>query len=203
MIELVIRRLIDFGIEEIVVNTHYLARQVEDYFAVNNFGVKISLSFEEEILGTGGGIKNAGRILKDTDNFIVHNVDVLSDIDFVKMAEFHSQNGALATLAVKRRDTTRPLIIDDSNFIVGRKSPERAFRYRKPQGSENAVGFCGIHIISSQIFVYFEEKGVFDIFTTYFRLISENRKIMAFDTGDSVWKDLGKTDKNILETDFH
>ncbi len=198
MIEIVIRRLVDFGIKEIVINTHYFAEQIESYFKENDFGVKITLSYEKEILGTGGGIKNAEKFLKSEDAFIVHNVDVHSDIDFRKMAEFHFRESAFATLAVKKRETTRPLLIDNSNHITGRKSPENIFRYRIAEGTENAVGFCGIHIISGQIFDYFNEYGFFDIFTAYFRLISEHKNIIGFDTGNCLWKDLGKSDDQLF-----
>lgn len=194
MIEFVINRLVDFGIREIVINTHYLAEQMETYFVENDFGVKITLCYEKEILGTGGGIRNAEKFLKPEDAFIVHNVDVLSDIDFGKMADFHFQKSAFATLAVMKRETTRPLLIDNSNHIIGRKSSEKNFRYRAAEGAEQPVGFCGIHIISGKIFDNFDEYGFFDIFTTYFRLISDHKNIIGFDAEGRIWKDLGKPD---------
>lgn len=197
MIERVIRSLADFGIKEIVVNTHYLSEQVEKYFSESNLGVKIYISYEKEILGTGGGIKNAERFLKNTEAFIVYNVDVLSEINFEELVNFHYHNSALATLAVKKRETKRPLIIDEANYLIGRISPEKSFRYRNPEGKETLAGFCGIHVISASIFKNFTETGFFDIFTTYFRLIEENKKILAFDSGSSYWKDLGTFDKNI------
>jgi len=200
MIEMVIRRLADYGINEIVVNTHYLSEQVEKYFTVNNFGVKIFLLHEDEILGTGGGIKNAESLLKDSGAFIVHNVDVLSEINFEELVKFHFQNSALASLAVKRRYTKRPLIVDSAGNVIGRESPEKSFRYRNPEGAESLVGFCGIHIISSSIFKNFTETGFFDIFTAYFRLISQNKKILAYDAGNSPWKDIGTIDKYIQTT---
>ena len=197
MIEPVIRRLVEYGIREIVVNTHYLSKQVEEYFAENDFGVKIFLSYEKEILGTGGGIKNAGKLLKDSDAFIVHNVDVSSEINLKELVEFHFRNSAFATLAVKRRDTRRPLVIDKQGNLIGRKSPEKTYRYRKSEGTESLAGFCGIHVISSSIFNCLSEEGFFDIFTAYFRLIKEQKRILAFDTGSSLWNDLGTLDKNI------
>ena len=197
MIEPIIKRLVNFGISEIVINTHYLSQQVGKYFAGKHFGVKIFLSFENDILGTGGGIKNAEQFLKGTEAFIVHNVDVFSEINFEELVNFHFQNTALATLAVKRRKTKRPLIIDGANNVIGRKSPEKSYRYSKPVGKESLVGFCGIHIISPLIFKNFIETGFFDIFTAYFRLIGEHKRIIAFDTGKSPWKDIGTFDINI------
>jgi len=197
MIEMVIRRLADYGINEIVINTHYLSEQVEKYFTENSFGVKIFLLHENKILGTGGGIKNAESFLKDTGAFIVHNVDVSSEINFEELLKFHFQNKALATLAVKKRKTKRPLIVDQVGNVIGRVLPDKSFRYRKPEGSEFLVGFCGIHVISSSIFKNFTETGLFDVFTAYFRLIEQHNRILAFDIAGSLWEDLGTLDEDI------
>ena len=199
MIKIVIDRLIDYGCKEIIVNTHYLCEQVENYFEANKFKAEIILSHEKEILGTGGGIKHAERYLNDASSIIVHNVDVMSDIDFDELAEYYFQKTPLAVLAVKNRDTKRPLIIDDSGNLIGRKSAEKIFRYRKPEGKEKSVGFCGIHILSSGIFKNFSESGFFDIFTAYFTFLEQNKQILAFDIGGKNWTDLGSYN-NLLHT---
>jgi NDP-sugar pyrophosphorylase family protein len=197
MIETVIKHLAKYGINEIAVNAHYMPELIERYFKENDFGVKIVIFHEKEILGTGGGIKNASLFFKDTDSFIVHNVDVMSEINLNELVNFHIQNQSLASLAVKKRKTSRPLIIDSEGNITGRKSPEKYFRYRESAGSEYLAGFCGIHVIKTEIFENLKETGFFDIFTSYFRLISKNQKILAFDCGDTGWSDLGTLDKNI------
>src|SRR5436309_1399840 len=88
MIEFVLKKLIEIGIKEIVINTHHFAEQIEKYFTENNFPVKINFVYEKKILGTGGGIKNASRYLKDTDDFLIHNVDILSDVDLIALYDF-------------------------------------------------------------------------------------------------------------------
>jgi len=191
MIENVIKKLAASGIKEIVVNAHHFASQLEKYFSDNDFGVRIHLICEKEILGTGGGIKNASAFLKDTPSFVVHNVDVLCDLDVQTMYCFHLDNSAFATLAIQDRRTSRPLLIDGQSNIIGRKSKDNYFRYRKPAGEEKTTSFLGIHIISSAIFQHFTEQGFFDIFTSYFHLISEGRKIIGYDIGEKKWSDLG------------
>lgn len=195
MIELVLRRLILFGIEEVVVNTYHLAEQIEKYFSKNNFPVKINLIRENIILGTGGGIKNAAPYLKNTENFLVHNVDVLSDIDIAKLYNFHLKKSAFVSLSVQNRKTSRPLLIDKSNYITGKIFEGQSLHYREPHQSERSVNFCGIHIISSEIFNYFSDEKFFDIFTTYFNLIKMGKKIMGCDSGNVMWKDLGKKEE--------
>lgn len=191
MIANVIERLISFGINEFVINCHHHAEQIVDYFNTNRFDARIQLVIEEEILGTGGGIKNAGSYLKDTGDFLVHNADVISSIDVQSMYEYHKKYNAYATLALQNRDASRPLIIDDEINIIGRKSANGFLKYKEPDGKEKLIGFCGVHFISSQIFSDFRENGFFDIFTEYFRLISEGKKIIGYDVKGSKWKDLG------------
>lgn len=196
MIEYAIKRLVDFGVNSIVVNTHHLANLMEDYFSKKNFGVEIKLIYEKEILGTGGGIKNASQYLKDSGSFIVHNVDVISKIELKGMSDFHNSNSPIVTLAVKKRETKRPLIFDEEMNLVGRLSENKSYRYREPVGREKYFGFCGIHILSSEIFNLIEEEGFFDIFTLYFRLVS-SKKIISYDVNKSFWEDVGKLDNTI------
>jgi NDP-sugar pyrophosphorylase family protein len=191
MIKLVLARLISWGIEEVVINTHHFHDQIKEYFSQNDFGIKINLIRERIILGTGGGIKNARKYLEDSDFFLVHNVDVLCDLEMKEMLNFHTARSPIATLAVKTRNTSRPLLIDEKMNITGREAAEKNYRYAAPAGNERRIGFCGIHIISSEIFSNLTEDGFFDIFTAYFRLIREEKHIVGYDIRDSFWKDLG------------
>jgi NDP-sugar pyrophosphorylase family protein len=101
------------------------------------------------------------------------------------------KNQPLATLAIQRRDTSRPLIFDKDSFLVGRLIDSVEKKYKIHDGKSFLAGFCGVHIISSQIFNHFKESGTFDIFTTYFRLISEKINIIGYDIGNLPWNDVG------------
>lgn len=190
MIKIVLEKLIEYGIKEVVINTHHHAEQMENYFKGNDFGIKVHLLFEDVILGTGGGIKNARVYLESSDDFLVHNVDVISDLDLYDFYKYHIANSSLATLALKKRDTSKPLIIDENMFIVGRKNGADLITYTEAKGNISEIGFCGIHIISSKIFSHFSEEGFYDIFTTYFRLIKEGINIIGYDIGNKSWYDL-------------
>lgn len=194
MIVHVLNRLIDAGIKEVVINVHHLADQVEDYFKNNDFPLTINLVHEKEILGTGGGIKNASAFLKDEENFLVHNVDVMSDIDLKRLYAFHLNNGALASLSVQERSTSRPILMDEKNYITGRVSGGKIIRHSEPHGKDSPIAFCGIHIISSEIFSRFPEDRVFDIFTAYFDLIKKGKKILGCNSENAAWRDLGNFD---------
>jgi mannose-1-phosphate guanylyltransferase len=191
MIEIVLKKLISAGIKEVIINTHHFSEQINKYFSDRAFPLRIQLVQEEEILGTGGGIKNAAPYLKDAENFLVHNVDVLSEIDIIKLYDFHLKESAFVSLSVQNRKTSRPLLIDENNYIIGRVSRGQHLRYKTPHGSDKEVAFSGIHVISCEIFNYFPQEKFFDIFAVYFDLIKANKKIIGCDSGNVTWRDLG------------
>jgi NDP-sugar pyrophosphorylase family protein len=192
MIKIVLDKLIKFGINEVIINTHYLSEQIVKYFEMNDFAVKVNLIYEPEILGTGGGILNAAPYFKNENDILIYNVDVSSDIDLNVMYEFHKNENSVATLAVQKRKTTRPLLIDEGKNLVGRQSGEKIYLYKENAENWVQVGFCGIHIISTKLFSLFNKQGFFDIFTTYFRLIEDGWLIKGFQSDNYSWFDMGK-----------
>src|ERR1700716_1061052 len=105
LLEITLARLRTFGIREVIVNVHHFADQIVDYLKANaNFGMRIEISREEVLLDTGGGLKKAAWFfLEDATSadepFLLHNVDVISTIDFSSMVRLHGANQVLATLA--------------------------------------------------------------------------------------------------------
>ena len=111
LLEITLARLAVYGVREVIINVHHFADLIIEYLeAHHHFGMRIEISREEALLDTGGGLKKATHFfLEDAQRpgepFIVHNVDVISTIDLGRMVQFHTQNQALATLAVKDRET--------------------------------------------------------------------------------------------------
>src|ERR1700685_1486169 len=116
LLEITLRRLQQFEIREVIVNVHHFADMVVEYLKKNdNFGMQIEISREDVLLDTGGGLKKAAWFFEGSDEpFILHNVDVISTIDLHRMMQFHAEHQALATLAVKDRETSRYLLFDES-----------------------------------------------------------------------------------------
>jgi NDP-sugar pyrophosphorylase family protein len=189
LLAITLQRLKSFGVDEVIVNTHHYAEMVAEYLETqHNFGMRIEISREHELLDTGGGLKKAGWFFLERrdEPFIVHNVDVLSTIDLNRMLEFHQANGALATLAVQKRATARPLLFDEQGRLHGRGEP-----LGQSSGFE-PFAFAGIHVVSPRIFAQLSEQGPFSIIDAYIRLAARNEKILAFRADSAYWRDLGR-----------
>ena len=197
LLEITLSRLRAVGVREVIINVHHFADMILEYLKTNdNFGMRIEVSREEVLLDTGGGLKNAAYFfLEDSTRFekpfIVHNVDVISTIDLRRMVEFHSENQALATVAVKDRKTTRYLLFDEQLQLCGRQLDEKAELVRSSQKTQ-ALAFSGIHVVSPRLFGMMNEEGVFPIVSTYLRLAALGEKIIAFRSDKYYWRDLGR-----------
>jgi NDP-sugar pyrophosphorylase family protein len=199
MLEIALCRLRAFGLHEVIVNTHHYAEAILAYLQANhNFGMRIDVSAETILLDTGGGLKNAASFFLNAagsphEPFLVHNVDVLSTIDLDRMLRFHTEQGALATLAVQDRRTSRYLLFDERGELCGRRAEcDEKTELVRPTGEARALAFSGIHIISTDLFAKMEEEGSFSIISTYLRLASLGERIVAFPANEYYWRDLGR-----------
>jgi len=122
MLEHVILKLKAFGFTEIVINIHHFGEQILEFLKVNdNFGLTIHISDERDVLlDTGGGIRKASSFFENSDEpFLVHNVDILSNVDLKELYDYHLQTDGLATLLVSQRKTSRYLLLDAEKRLCG------------------------------------------------------------------------------------
>ncbi len=195
LLELTLMRLRDFGIHEVIINTHHFADQVAEYLRVHqNFGMHIEISYEEVLLDTGGGIKRAAHFFLGSDEpFLVHNVDVISTIDISRMIQFHMERNALGTLAVQDRPTSRYLLFDENDELCGRRAGLTGeTELVRPVKEQHALAFSGIHILSPRIFSLLNEDGAFSIIPAYLRLAAQKERLFAFRADQYYWRDLGR-----------
>jgi len=199
LLEITLTRLRSFGVTEAIVNVHHFPDMMVDYLkAHNNFGVRIEISREDLLLDTGGGLKKAAWFFlqgEDTgaEPFLLHNVDVISSIDLGRMIRVHQESRSLATLAVRKRESSRQLLFDERGQLCGRRSG----RDREPEtvrdaGKLEPLAFSGIHVISPRLLPMMTEDGVFSIIDTYLRLASQEERVSAFRADEYYWRDLGK-----------
>lgn len=197
LLEITLRRLASFGVREVIVNVHHFADLVADYLKQNdNFGLRIEISREDVLLDTGGGLKKAAWFfLRDGESnqpFILHNVDVISTIDLSAMVRCHRESRALATLAVQDRTTSRYLLFDTHDRLCGRRTGDGQDEIIQRSVGLTPSAFCGVHVISPELFSKMAENGAFSIIATYLRLAGEGEKILACRVDDAYWRDLGK-----------
>lgn len=199
MLEHVIGKLKAAGFDEIVINVHHFAYQIIDFLKEkDNFGIQIWISDEtEELLDTGGGIKKAAHFFDEP--FLVHNADILSNVDLRALYEHHLSSGNDATLLVSPRKTVRYLLFDEGNRLCGwinkdtlQTKPE-GFIYQPEIQKEYAFG--GIHIISPTLFKHMGDEwtGKFSIMDFYLQTCKKAR-LGGYAKEDLQLIDIGKPD---------
>lgn len=156
LLEHVILKLKSAGFEEIIVNVHHFPDQIIDFLKVNNnFGIRIEVSDERDLLlDTGGGIRKAAWFFDDGKPFLVHNVDILSNVDLQALYNQHLRTNALATLVVSKRDTFRYLLFDDNfrlNGWVNEKTGETKPADLKDSEKFQKLAFSGIQVLSPAV----------------------------------------------------
>ena len=195
----VISRLAQHGFREIIINTHHLADQVAEFLARYRrlhglAGLTLAISKEEQLLDTGGGVQRAGWFFDDGKPFVVHNVDVLSDLNLNRLLEAHLDSGAIATLAVRKRRSTRYLIFDDCGALCGWQSLQTREKRmaRSPQGSLTPLSFMGIQVISPVLLDRLTASPPFSLVDAYLDLVRDGQPINAFRADEARWMDLGR-----------
>ncbi|MBC7292662.1 MAG: NDP-sugar synthase, partial [Thermoleophilia bacterium] len=148
------------GFSEVVLNLHHLPDAITSYFGDGSWlGLNLTYSFEPELLGTAGGVKNNEAFLSG-DTFLVLSGDALTDIDLGGLVAAHRRNGSIATLAVK--EVVDPslygvVVTDDDGRVVG-------FQEKPPlEEARSRLCNCGIYVFEPEIFAHIL-PGQFDDF---------------------------------------
>ena len=182
LIEYVLKNLVAAGSKRIVVNVHHFANQIIEYLQQNDFGVDICVSDETEmLLDTGGGIKNAAPFFNISEPVLIHNVDILSNVDLRALynyaCEAEIEQKVDAVLLVSLRKTKRYLIFNKDMRLVGWtnvdtgevKSPYETLHeltFTQPYDNNNVTNeqygytlfaFSGIHVIGNKVFEAMDE----------------------------------------------
>jgi len=195
LLGLIILRLKRFEFRDLIINVHHFPEKIISYLAENEyFGVNITISDERDVLlETGGGLQKASWFFDDGEPFLVHNVDILSDLDLRALYEDHKKSDALATLAVSGRKTSRVLLFDSQDNLCGwRNMKTGEEKWARPTNATlRALSFSGIHVISPEIFQQMTQTGRFSIIDTYLEL-GNRYAIKAHYHDESHWMDVGK-----------
>lgn len=199
MLERVITNIKSCGITDVVVNVHHFGDQIIDFLKdKDNFGINITISDERDLLlDTGGGILKARHLLEGDEPFLVHNADILTDLNLAEMIAYHKANGADVTLLAKQRSTQRYLVFGENNQMVGWTNI--ATGEVKPADlvvkQENSLlAFGGVHVISPRIFdslAKFATEPKFSIMQ-YYIAACRDISIAGYNPDGYNWFDIGK-----------
>lgn len=195
LLEINLGRLVASGFEEVVINLHHYGDQIIDFLGRRkDWGIRILLSDERmRLLDTGGGLLKA-RPLLDGQPFLIHNVDILSDIDLAALFAYHRAGGQTATLAIRERSSSRQLLFDAQRELCGWAHSERGeYKWRHSGREVQPMAYSGIAVLSPSVFNYMpgEEGAVFSIIDTFLRVDIAER-VIGYPHREGYWLDVGK-----------
>jgi NDP-sugar pyrophosphorylase family protein len=182
------------GIYEVIVNVHHFAEQIIHEIHKNNgWGSTVTISDETgELLETGGGLQKAAWYFEGSDELVLMNVDILTDMDLSAMIAQHRQQKPLATLAVSERDTSRYFLFDSEHILSGWRNTKT--------GDEKIVrnsavliqkAFSGIHVVDTSLLQLMKQQGKFSMVDVYLDL-AKDHLISSYDHTGSKFIDVGK-----------
>jgi N-acetyl-alpha-D-muramate 1-phosphate uridylyltransferase len=196
LLQIAVEKMLHFGFENIAVNVHHFPDLMLETIEKNKgWGANIHISDEREaLLETGGGLKKAESFFDDAP-FLVQNVDVVHDLDLRAFYDYHCGSDALATLAIRRRLSSRSLLFDAEKRLCGWQNTKTGeLKMSRTVEKTQSYGFSGLHVISPELLQKLPAVGKFSIIDPYLSL-AQNHLIQGFDHTDGIWFDVGTVEK--------
>lgn len=188
VMEHILELLLGHGFTEVISNLHWFPETIRERIGDGSaLGIELSYSYEEELLGTAGGVRNVAEFFGE-EPFLVMAGDALTDIDLTALREAHGRNGGIATLAVKR-------VASVSEFgvvIAGSDGRIQGFQ-EKPDPAEalSDLASCMIYMLEREVFDYFPDRPVVDFALDVFPALLENDIPFHVHAIDQYWSDVG------------
>jgi len=179
VLESVIERVSALGIQKIGINLHHKKEDIEKWIEQSAFNGKIELFTEDPALGTGGALKNAEGFLKNS-TFLIHNSDIISDIDLTRLIDYHLSSGNLVTLAVHDYPEFNTLQIDGKGFFKGIGTSQELRKF----------AFAGRAVYEPDLLTILP-AGVSSVVDAWRKAIDQGYKIGTFDVTGCYWTDIG------------
>jgi NDP-sugar pyrophosphorylase family protein/aminoglycoside/choline kinase family phosphotransferase len=187
LIEITLERFSSISSGKIGINLHYKPEMLRDWAINSAFANRIELFPEDPILGTGGALKNAEQFLSD-GHFIVHNADILSNIDFEKLIATHLSSGNIATLVTHNYPKYNNVVIDDKGYVIDVENPGTSMP--NPERIAKKVAYTGIAVYSPEIFKFLPD-GVSHATVAWLDAAKAGHKVQALDFTGCYWSDIG------------
>lgn len=203
LLDIIISNLIDSGCRAIIVNTHHMHQKIDAFFDRKKYPIPVSTRHEPDILGTGGAIKNVADFW-DNAPFMVINSDIVTDIDFKDVYEFHLNHRHPATLVLHNDPEFNTVALDKDGFI---QDFDGRFSITVPSDSPlnnsrslalevyKRLTFTGIQVLNPELLALIPDREFSSIIDCYKSLLSQNKKICAYIAKHRYWKDLGTPER--------
>ena len=221
-----IRKLQAQGYDRFIVNIHHFSQQIRDYVAQQDYAPLVQFSDEtEQLLETGGGLKKAQELFRDDEPILIHNVDILDNVDYEWFSRQH-QPDEDAVLLVSKRQTKRYLLFDNAMRLMGWinretgevKSPfpwlreaeiaidddlnVKTSNLQSPISNLNAFAFSGIHSFSPRLFPLMDRFPERFPIIDFYLSVCHRAHIVGLVKPDLLLMDVGKLDTLHEAEDF-
>jgi aminoglycoside/choline kinase family phosphotransferase/dTDP-glucose pyrophosphorylase len=182
ILELIIERLARAGCDTVIINTHHGHAAIENFISRKKFQARVIIRHEKEILGTGGAVRNIADLWGPAP-LLIHNADILTDIDPAAVYRFHFQHGFPVTMVLHHHERFNAVAMDDRNFVTGFS--------REPRPGRRILAFTGIQVIDPVVLTYIPPAGAANIIDVYQSLLDAGHRIKAFEVRQHHWTDIG------------
>jgi NDP-sugar pyrophosphorylase family protein len=188
ILQSILEKVSTLPVHKIGINLHHKKELIENWIRQSAFNNKVELFSEDLILGTGGALKNAEVFLNER-TFLVHNSDIVSDIDLGELLDYHLSSGNLVTLAVHNYPEFNKLEIDERGFFrrIGTDHPHPT---PPPSTTFRYLAFTGIAVYSPD-FLRLLPSGVSSVVDAWIKAIKAGYKVGTFDVSGCYWSDIG------------
>src|SRR5512142_364177 len=187
LIDIILGRITAVCSGRIGINLHYKPEMIRDWVGRSPYADRVTFFPEDPILGTGGALKNAEDFLANGP-FLVHNADILLDIDFTRLVETHLSSGNIATLATHRLPRLSNVVIDENDLVIDVENPGDS--RPDPDRVARKVAYTGIAVYSPEI-LQFLPPGVSHATVAWIAASKAGRRVQALDFTGAPWSDIG------------
>jgi NDP-sugar pyrophosphorylase family protein/aminoglycoside/choline kinase family phosphotransferase len=187
LIDIILGRITAVCSGKIGVNLHYKPEMIRDWIGRSPYRDRVTFFPEDPILGTGGALKNAEAFLAGGP-FLVHNADILLDIDFTRLVETHLASGNIATLATHRHPKLSNVVLDEADLVIDVENPGDS--RPDPERIARKVAYTGIAVYSPEI-LQFLPAGVSHATVAWIAASKAGRRVQALDFTGASWSDIG------------
>ena len=193
LLQHILEKLSAEGVQEFYINLHHFADQIKVFLDNKRYAdIDIKLSFETELLDTGGGIKRIVERFSITEPVLVYNVDIMSTIPTNELMRAHLNYDNIATMAIQDRPTDKYLLFDEESVFCGRATRNKKVSnlVRQPTGNMNSYAFCGIYVIEPQFFKEYY-SNTFSSIDLFLEQTSLSNTVKGIQYDDFFWSDVG------------